>query len=369
MLYEALATMDKSNMEPTKISIVIPCYNVASYIRRGLDSVIAQTLQNWEAILVDDGATDDTGKICDEYAEKDKRFHVVHTKNQGISKARNTGMEYAHGELLAFMDPDDWIEIECFSKCYEIYKQNNCDIVHFGTKWIFSDKIFEQPGEFGTYKGSEIWKTYTSQLVGFSQKALDGYYAGENIWKLRKAESVWRYMFKRTFVAENNLQFPNVKMYEDGMFLVEATYKAKMLVSIPDMFYNYFQRKGSIINSERSVEYTFDYKCQQVQITKQLRGLIKEFDLHDYYMGSHVLSCLKMALQFSKKLGNYKLYYQYISLPEVQESIQKVSLKGAPSKFSVPIRLLKLHCSLLLFLGCWLLNRTGKASKFIQSSI
>lgn len=352
-----------------KISVVLPCYNVGKYIRRGLDSIIAQTLQEWEAILVDDGATDDTGKICDEYAEKDKRFKVIHTKNQGVVCARNTGLKYTHGELLYIMDPDDWIEAECFSKCYETYKQYDCDIVHFGTKWIFSDKIFEQPSEFGIYNGSEIWKEYTSQLVGFSQKALDGYYAGKNIWDLRRTESMWRYMFRRTFVTENHLQFPQVPMYDDGFFMVEATYKAKKLVSIPDMFYNYFQREGSIINSEKNVERTFNYKYKQLDATKHLRDLIKEFDLHDYYMGSHVLSCLKMALQFSKNLKNYKLFHQYTSHPEVQESIRKVSIKGAPLKFALPIRLLKLHCPLLLFLGCWILNKIIKTDKFVQSSI
>jgi Glycosyltransferases involved in cell wall biogenesis len=356
-------------METKKISIVLPCYNVGKYIRRGLDSILAQTLQEWEAILVDDGATDDTGKICDEYAEKDNRFHVVHTKNQGVVKARNTGMQYAQGELLYFMDPDDWIEPECFSKCYETYKQHDCDIVHFGYKWVYSDHTTITPSKPGVFNGPEIWKEWTCQLVGFSQKALDGYFTGENIWHLRKMDSVWTCMLRKTFVAENNLQFPKTTLYDDGFFLVEATYKAKKLVSLPDIFYNYFQREGSIINSERSVDYTFKYKYEQIQITNQLRDMIKEFDLHDYYMGSHVLSCLKMALLFSKAFRNYKLFHQYVSHPEVQESIRKVCLKGAPLKFSIPVRLLKLHCPLLLFLGCWTLNKTGKASKFIQSSI
>ena len=141
------------------------------------------------------------------------------------------------------------------------------------------------------------------------------------------------------------------------------------MVSIPDIFYNYFQREGSIINSDRSIEFIFKYKYEQIQITKQLRDMIKEFDLHDYYMGSHVLSCLKMALLFSKKMSNYKLYHKYVSHPEVQESIRKVSLKGAPLKFSVPVLLLKMHCPWLLFAGCWILNRTGKAKSFIRSSI
>ena len=357
-------------METIKISVVLPCFNVGNYIRRGLDSIIAQILQEWEVILVDDGATDDTGKICDEYAELDKRFHVIHSQNQGLPKARNTGMEHTRGELLYFMDPDDWIEKDCFSKCFETYKQYDCDMVHFGTKWIFSDKIYEHPNQFGLFnKGTEIWKEYTSQLVGFSQNALNGYYAGKNIWGLRRTEGVWRYMFRQSFLVENNLRFPEVPMYEDGFFLVEATYKAKKLVSIPDMFYNYFQREGSIINSEKNVERTFNYKYKQIDETKRLRSMIKEFDLHDYYMGSHILSCLKMALLFAKKLSNYKLYNQYVSHPEVQESIRKVSLKGAPFKFSIPVRLLKIHCPWLLFAGCWILNRIGRTDKLIKSSI
>ena len=135
------------------------------------------------------------------------------------------------------------------------------------------------------------------------------------------------------------------------------------------MFYNYFQREGSIINSDRNVERTFNYKYKQLDETKRLRNMIKEFDLHDYYMGSHILSCLKMALLFSKKMSNYKLYHKYVSHPEVQESIRKVSIKDAPLKFSIPVRLLKLHCPWLFFAGCWILNRTGKANRFIQSTI
>ena len=356
-------------METTKISVIVPCYNVEEYIRRGLDSIIAQTLQDWEAILVDDGATDNTGKICDEYAEKDKRFRVIHTKNQGVSKARNTGMEYAHGVLLAFVDPDDWIEKECFNKCYETYIQNNCDIVHFGIQWVYSNRVSAHPSKFDICTGSKIWKEYTSQLVGFGQKALNGYYAGKNIWDLRKTEGVCCHMFRRSFITENHILFPDVTMYEDGLFMVEATYKSKIIVSIPNIFYNYFQKSDSATHKERSVEYTFDYKYKQIQITERLRHLIKEFDLHDYYMGSQVLSSLKMALQFSKKMGNYKLYHKYVSHPEVQESIQKVSIKGAPLKFSIPVRLLKLHCPGLLFVGCWILNRIGKANNFIKSSI
>jgi glycosyltransferase involved in cell wall biosynthesis len=359
----------KDCMEPIKISIVIPCYNVGKYIRRGLDSIIAQTLQDWEAILVDDGATDDTGEICDEYVKKDDRFNVVHTSNQGLPSARNTGMEYVHGELLAFMDPDDWIENECFSKCYEAYEQYNCDIVYFGLKEIYSNKVYEKQSKFCIYTGSEIWSEFTCQHIGLSQKALNGYFAGEGIWNYRKTGQVWRYMFRNSFVKKNNLQFHHINMYEDLLFMVIATYKAKMVVSIPYNFYNYFMRNDGLVKNNKSIAYIFEYKYKMLEETKQLRSLIKEFDLHDYYMGSHVLSCLKMALLFSKKMGNYKLYHKYVSHPEVQESIRKVCLKGAPLKFSIPVRLLKIHCPWFLFAGCWILNKIGNTEKLIKSTI
>ena len=356
-------------MKCIKISVVVPCYNVENYIRRGLDSILAQTLKDWEAILVDDGATDDTGKICDEYAEKDNRFKVIHTQNRGLPNARNTGMEYAHGELIAFMDPDDWFDNTCFSKSYETYKQYDCDIIYFGLKWIYSNRIAERKSEFGIYTDSEIWKEFTCQHIGFSQKALNAFYEGKRIWKYRKTGQVWRYMFKSSFVKKNNLKFINIHMYEDILFMVIATYKAKMVVSIPYNFYNYFMRDDGLVKKEKSIEYIFEYKYKMLEETKRLRGLIKEFDIHDSYMGSHILSCLKMALQFSETMGNYKLFHKYVSHPEVQESIRKVCLTGAPLKFAISILLLKIHCPLILFTGCLILNKTRKSSNLIKGSI
>ena len=91
------------------ISIIVPVYNVEDYIRPCLDSILAQTYTNFEAILVDDGSKDGSGSVCDEYAEKDSRFIVVHKENGGVSSARNKGLEIAKGEYIAFVDSDDWI--------------------------------------------------------------------------------------------------------------------------------------------------------------------------------------------------------------------------------------------------------------------
>jgi glycosyltransferase involved in cell wall biosynthesis len=348
-----------------KISVVIPCYNVEQYIRRGLDSILAQTLQEWEAILVDDGATDSTGEICDEYAKKDSRFHVIHQENQGVSCARNNGMKEATGELLYFFDPDDWIEPNCFERCLETYQQYDGDIVHFGFWWVYgNDSFTDSPLSFKVFRKEEIFEHYTKQFAGFSQDALNKYYKGAFIWNHKKAGNAWNCMFKNDFIKQHNLAFPvGMKLGQDEVFMVEASYHASTIVRIPDVFYHYVQRSDGSVNRKKNASFLYNHKFRQLLERGRLQGLIKEFDLHDSYIGSNILSCLKLALKTSDEWRNYKLYRQYVTHPDVQESIKKVSLKGAPLKFSLPVRLLKLRCHKLLFAGCWLLHKMGVADR------
>lgn len=343
-------------MNKIKVSVVLPCYNVESYIRRGLDSVIAQSLQEWEAILVDDGATDSTGRICDEYAERDSRFRVIHTQNQGLPCARNNGMKYVSGELLYFMDPDDWIEPNCFERCYEIYQKYPCDIIHFGFWWCYEgcEKIRDWQTTFSIVEGDDIYKKYTCPEAGFGQEQLNRYYRGENIWTLRDNGSVWTCLFSRDFVVENNLLFlAGVTMNEDYFFLIEATYKAKKIIELPDAFYNYYQRRDSIVHMKRSPSFLFNYKFRHIKERQRLREMIKEFDLHDSYLGTHILSCLQLALLTSGEMKWYKQFRKYVCHPAVEESIRKVCLKDAPLKFSIPVRMLKMHLHFLLWMICW----------------
>ena len=352
-------------MDKAKISVVVPCYNVEPYIRRGLDSIIAQTLREWEAILVDDGATDGTGDICKEYAAKDCRFRVIHQQNQGLSCARNNGMALARGKLLYFMDSDDWIESDCFKRCYETYQQYGGDIIHFGLWWVYGDEKFTDSGTcFRIFIGEEIHEHYTKQHAGFCQAALNSYYKGEFIWEYKKHGIACSYMFRREFVQQNGLLFPpGLKMAEDAMFMVEASYKASQIVQIPDVFYHYVQRNDGLVNKKKDAGYIYEYKFRHLAERHRLREMVKEFDMHDSYLGSHILSCLQLALTTSDEWRNYSLYKRYVTHPDVRESIRKVSLHGAPMKFALPVRLLKKHCHLLLFAGCWLLHKTGFANK------
>lgn len=111
------------------VSIIVPVYNVEKYLRRCVDSIIAQTYSEWEALLIDDGSTDSSGTICDEYANRDNRIRCYHKKNGGQSSARNEGLEHACGEQIAFCDADDWLTTDFLEICMTEYKKYEADIV------------------------------------------------------------------------------------------------------------------------------------------------------------------------------------------------------------------------------------------------
>ncbi|MBO7068149.1 MAG: glycosyltransferase family 2 protein [Bacteroidaceae bacterium] len=113
------------------ISVIVPIYNVEKYLRRALDSILSQTYKDWEAILVDDGSTDGSSLIAEEYARNDNRFKVIHKTNGGQSDARNAGMQHINGEYLLFLDSDDFLHPQLMELCIEAIQRDNSDIVAF----------------------------------------------------------------------------------------------------------------------------------------------------------------------------------------------------------------------------------------------
>ena len=124
-----------------KVSIIVPVYNTEKYLRPCLDSIQAQTFTDFEAILVDDGSTDRSGGICDEYATKDSRFVVVHKKNEGVAKARITAFEHSRGELITFIDSDDYVSPDYLYSLYKPAIDNNADIVSCNNLFVINGKV------------------------------------------------------------------------------------------------------------------------------------------------------------------------------------------------------------------------------------
>ena len=110
-----------------KISIIVPVYQAEKYISKCIESIVNQTYKNLEIILVDDGSTDRSGEICDEYGKKDNRIVVVHNKNKGVSVARNCGLDIATGDYITFVDSDDYIDLQMYSEMMKVVEKYSCD--------------------------------------------------------------------------------------------------------------------------------------------------------------------------------------------------------------------------------------------------
>lgn len=144
-------------MQKNSISIVIPAYNVENYIEQCLLSVIKQTYKTLEIIVVDDGSKDKTGEIADKYAKIDDRIIVVHQNNGGLPNARNTGMKYAHGEYVMFLDSDDWLEMTCCETAIREIQNENADIIFFEYYKEYRNKSLQMQ----TYKENKL--TYSEE--------------------------------------------------------------------------------------------------------------------------------------------------------------------------------------------------------------
>lgn len=216
------------------VSIIVPVYNVEPYLRQCLDSIIAQTYTAFEVVLVDDGSTDQSGVICDEYAARDSRFVVVHKQNEGVAKARITAFEQSKGELITFIDSDDYVSSDYLEKLSKPIIESNADIVSSDYYKVRNGQNIETPAKLtGTYVDEEI-KEFIAHHY-FYDKATDGY--GMTIFLCTK-------MVKRLFVLEALEQGKDMWYAEDQIAVFYMLLRCKKLVLLPDRMYFYVQREG-----------------------------------------------------------------------------------------------------------------------------
>lgn len=283
----------------------------------------------------------------------------------GVSRARNEGLKKSVGTLVYFMDPDDWIENECFARCWETYLQSHADIIHFNY-WVWrKGEKTQSPLKPQIIEGEDINREYAAQLAGYGGDALRYYYKHGNLGNYRKNGAVWHFMFLRSMLTTHGIVFPEgVKMLEDVIFVIEATIYANKIHCIKDTFYNYVVREsGALLSRVNDREKLFYDKYSLLPIRSRLRSMISTFDLHDHYLGSQVMSTLQLCLALSCSLRNYKKLATYAYDKRVVESFDKVPLDGAPLKFKLPVLLIKHKLAFLLFFLCWLARMCGLSGK------
>lgn len=244
----------KNKME--LITIIVPVYKVEGYIRKCIDSIIDQTYRQLEIILVDDGSPDNCGKICDEYACKDKRVKVIHKKNEGVSKAREDAIKIAKGEYIAFVDSDDWLDDDCIMNLYSKIKQYDADWVSCNFKEVGGNK-------YSNSKLIEKEQIITCRYDLYSDYLNLKFYT----------YVIWGKLFKTSLLKD--YKFQRIKMGEDTCCMMDVFLKTKKAVLIEYKGYNYLTRENSVTN-HASNEEIYDRVISINYITKIIEDTVCE---------------------------------------------------------------------------------------------
>lgn len=224
-----------------KFSVIIPVYNVEKFLRECLNSITSQTLKNFEVICIDDGSTDNSLRILQEYANKDSRFKVISQENQGQGIARNKAIDIAQGRYLLFVDPDDFIEPKTLASVYDKFCQTNTEIVQFD---------YATCRENGKYSGTKSYKKRLKKDFKFSIKNNQIFNLNDIKKKNLQGMSlcVWDKAYKTAFIKQHNIKFAPNKNGEDHIFSISANLLADKILYINKAFYHYRTRLGSAVN-------------------------------------------------------------------------------------------------------------------------
>lgn len=213
----------------TKISVIIPVYNVEKYLSKCIESVLEQDFSDYEIILIDDGSTDTSGKLCDEYAENYSAIKVIHQQNKGLGGARNTGIEAAEGQYLLFVDSDDYIRDNIMTFLYDTAVCNDSDIVAFGM-----DYVYESGGKFATRRP-----------ISNGTKDI---YSGDILHYFSTDSYAWNKFFKYDLFRKSGIKYPEHMWYEDLCVNQKIALFAEKVTLTDRVFYEYLQRDNSIMH-------------------------------------------------------------------------------------------------------------------------
>ena len=298
-----------------KISIVVPVYNVEKYLKKCLDSIVKQTYENYEVIIVCDKCHDASEKIVDEYVKKHSKFKKIYAEKTGLATAKNIGVKASSGEYLLFLDGDDYLEKDLLQVIVD-NTQDNPDLIRFQAQDIINNK---------TIKHEE--KSFDT---------MDGKKAFQEILRYHYIENSWLYAYNLTYWKKNKFQFMNGCIAEDYGLTPLVIAKAKKVKGISFIGYNYVQRDNSLMNNDN-----YDNKLKKMDdMLKQADYLHQELkDIPDtdhikrfinnsllYYSTTLKKSDYKKIIKKKKKKG----IYDYIPVDNVRHRFKKFIISRSP---------------------------------------
>ena len=271
------------------VSIIVPVYNAEKYIRKCLDSILAQTHTDWEAILVDDGSSDNSGVICDEYAAKDKRCKVIHQKNGGVSVARQTGLDNTQGEYVIHCDPDDWVEPNMLEELLHCATANNADMV-------ICDFI-KETGYISIYESANLQNPITAKEV--LHKIIDQQLHG----------SCWNKLIKKSCIANIGFSPSSISLCEDELFNIKILRNNIKVIYLPKAYYHYNIGNNDSICHSSNIKTILSRKTVITECEKLIDK--KEFN-NMYDMKKSVLNQLFLTRHFEDLRTTYPEIHQII---------------------------------------------------------
>lgn len=239
-------------MTAPKISVIVPVYNTEKYLKRCIASIINQTLDEIEIIIVDDGSKAECALLCDKLSATDSRIKVIHKKNAGPGFARNSGLEVAEGEYVGFVDSDDYIEAQMYETLYSAAMKYNADLAVSGLCFV-GGNMFSKTGEF-------IKKSYFDEDTVFKKEGMKKLLLGvvgalpNEPDDSRYGVSTCKNLFRRSVIEKQNIRFLSQRkiMSEDTLFMVDYIKSAKVAVGVPGAYYCYCRNDDSVSKSYNS---------------------------------------------------------------------------------------------------------------------
>ena len=274
------------------VSVVIPVYNSAKYLRECLDSVVAQIFSDWEIVAVDDGSSDESPAILDEYAAKDSRIKVIHKANEGVSAARNDGLAAAEGEYVLFVDSDDWIDESALRVYWDEVCRTRADVV-ITDHWTWKENGAETEYRFFA---QDFVVSEKANILDLQRMVL---YRGYSPYPSARCgymfSALWSKLIRRQLLVEHGIQFSRtLKLYEDGLVALQLFHFAKNVAykQVPTYHYRILNNSLCHINEQKLVTDCSD-------ILSEVQSFMDRFDKN------HALETafLARALFFTKKMA------------------------------------------------------------------
>lgn len=340
------------------VSIIVPIYKVEQYLERCLTSLVTQSYQNLEIILVDDGSPDKCPEMCENWARLDRRIRVVHKENQGLGMARNTGIEYATGEYICYFDSDDYIAKNTIELAYNALKQNNADLAIFGNYRVFLDgstSRFCAELRKTVYSGEEIINELLPWLIQSNRRKEPA---------CPFAFSAWSGVLRRSVLEDYRILFQSEReiISEDTLYLLQLYSKLHTVVLLPKPLYYYCVNQSSLTKTyqkerqQKNNAFLLHAKEMVAQFGYGEEVWIRLNMLYHGFSLEAMKHIIRMPLPYRDKR---KLLHSFFTDRDLNESITWETISRSGTCMAIFLLFLKWKLQLPVFVLLWLREKRG----------